>query len=56
MYSNEIIDRKHFDYEKGEEQARELEERISKVSGMTKYLKGRRIRKMPLIDPKTLER
>ena len=42
MDLNEIIDRKHFDYEKGEEQARQLEERILKVPGMLKsYLPKR---------------
>ena len=42
MDLNEIIDRKHFDYEKGEEQARHLEERILKVPGMLKsYLPKR---------------
>ena len=43
MDLNEIIDRKHFDYEKGEEQARQLEERILKVPGMSKsYLPKRK--------------
>ena len=43
MELNEIIDRKHFDYEKGEEQARQLEERILKVPGMLKsYLPKRK--------------
>ena len=42
MDLNEIIDRKHFNYEKGEEQARQLEERILKVPGMLKsYLPKR---------------
>ena len=39
---NELIDKTHFDYEKNEETARQLEERILKVPGMSKqYLPKR---------------
>ena len=42
MDLNQIIDRKHFNYEKGEEQAIQLEERIFKVPGILKsYLPKR---------------
>ena len=41
---NELIDKTHFDYEKNEETARQLEERILKMTGMFKqYLPKRHI-------------
>ena len=33
---NELINKTHFDYEKNEETAKQLEERILKVPGMSK--------------------
>ena len=42
MDLNELIDRTHFDYEQNETKAKELEERILKVPGMSKsYLPKR---------------
>ncbi len=42
MDFDEMINRKHYEYEKGEEQAKQLEERILKVPGMSKsYLPKR---------------
>ena len=42
MDFNELIDKTHFDYEQNETKARELEERILKVPGMSKsYLPKR---------------
>ena len=42
MDLNELIDRTHFEYEQNETKARELEERILKVPGMSKsYLPKR---------------
>ena len=42
MDLNELIDKTHFDYEQNETKARELEERILKVPGMSKsYLPKR---------------
>ena len=43
MDFDEMINRKHYEYEKGEEQAKQLEERILKVPGMSKsYLPKRK--------------
>ena len=42
MDFNELIDKTHFDYEQNEAKARQLEERILKVPGMSKsYLPKR---------------
>ena len=39
---NDLIDRTHFDYEQNEDKAKQLEERILKVPGMSKsYLPKR---------------
>ena len=43
MDFNELIDKTHFDYEQNEAKARQLEERILKVPGMSKsYLPKRK--------------
>ena len=43
MDFNELIDKTHFDYEQNETQAKQLEERILKVPGMSKsYLPKRK--------------
>ena len=43
MDLNELIDRTHFDYEQNETKAKQLEERILKVPGMSKsYLPKRK--------------
>ena len=43
MDFNELIDKNHFDYEQNEVKAKQLEERILKVPGMSKiYLPKRK--------------
>ena len=44
MDLNELIDRTHFDYEQNETKAKQLEDRILKVPGMSKsYLPKRKL-------------
>ena len=53
MDLNELIDRTHFDYEQNETKAKQLEERILKVPGMSKeYLPKRKYAEQ--INPKDL--